>query len=126
MKGKMCCSRRRECTRKDRRACGGPPWTGGSHGPVAIVSIMWKFPTNFNLTYVFGCGIALEVRLDGLVLLVELGQVGYEVLHDVGVRKRVNAGLLLLLSGNAACPYMLVHVLWRFVLVSTYTNTPAC
>jgi len=30
----MCCSMRRECTRTDRRACGGRPWTGGSHGPV--------------------------------------------------------------------------------------------
>jgi hypothetical protein len=76
---------------------------------VAIVSIMYKLPIKFTTTYVFGCSVALEVRLDGLVLLVELGQVGYEVLDDVGVRKRVDARLLLLLSGNAACPYMLVH-----------------
>jgi hypothetical protein len=118
MKGKMCCSRRRECTRRDRRACGGPPWTGGSHGPVAIVSIICKWRLKVGMTYVFGCGVALEVRLDRLVLLVELGQVGYEVLDDVSVRKRVDARLLLLLSRNAACPNMLVHVLWRFVLVS--------
>lgn len=63
------------------------------------------------MTYVFGCGVALEVGLDGLVLLVELGQVGNKVLDDVGVRKRVDASLLLLISGNAACPYPLVHAI---------------
>ena len=70
-----------------------------------IVSIMHKRSGQLAVTYVFGCSIALEVRLNGLVLLVELGQVGYEVLDDVGVRKRVNARLLLLLSGDTACAY---------------------
>jgi hypothetical protein len=60
------------------------------------------------MAYVFGCSVALEVRLNGLVLLVELGQVGYEVLDDVCVGKRVNARLLLLLSGDAAYSYRLV------------------
>jgi hypothetical protein len=62
------------------------------------------------VTYVFRHGVALEVGLDGLVLLVELGQVGHEVLDDVGVRERVDARLLLGLSGNAACQDMLAHV----------------
>lgn len=35
--------------------------------------------------YIFGFGLTLEVGLDGLVLLVELGKVGDEVLDDVGV-----------------------------------------
>jgi DNA-directed RNA polymerase subunit N (RpoN/RPB10) len=61
------------------------------------------------VTHVFGCGIALEVRLDRLVLLVELGQIRDKVLDDVGVRKRVDARLLLLISGDTACPYMLVR-----------------
>jgi hypothetical protein len=60
------------------------------------------------VTHVFGCGIALEVRLDRLVLLVELGQIRDKVLDDVGVRKRVDARLLLLISGDTACPYVLV------------------
>ena len=62
------------------------------------------------MTYVFRHGVALEVGLDGLVLLVELGQVGHEVLDDVGVRERVDARLLLGLSGNAACRDVLARV----------------
>ena len=68
------------------------------------VSIVCKRLADITATYVFGCRVALEVRLNRLVLLVELGQVGHEVLDDVGVRKRVDARLLLLLSGNTACP----------------------
>ena len=66
----------------------------------------WIKPT---ATYVFWCGVALEVRLDRLVLLVELGQIRDKVLDDVGVRKRVDARLLLLISGDTACPFMLVQ-----------------
>lgn len=44
----------------------------------------------------------LEVRLDGLVLLVEEGQVRDDVLDDVGVGKRVDLGFLLGVGGNAA------------------------
>jgi len=47
-------------------------------------------------------GVALEVGLDGFVLLVELGQVGHEVLDNVGVRERVDAGLLLGVNWDAA------------------------
>jgi hypothetical protein len=69
-----------------------------------------------RITYVLGYGVALEVGLDGLVLLVELGQVGHEVLDDVGVRKRVDARLLLGLSGDAACRNILARV---FVAIGT-------
>jgi hypothetical protein len=69
------------------------------------------------VTYIFGCGVALEVWLDGLVLLVELGQVGHKVLDNVGVRKRVDAGFLFLFSGNAACPDV-SHGDWNSVSMS--------
>lgn len=36
-------------------------------------------------TYIFGLGVALEVGLDGFVLLVELGQIWDEIFDDVGV-----------------------------------------
>lgn len=42
-------------------------------------------------TYVRWCLVSLEVRLDRLVLLVELSHVGHEVLDDIGVGKRVDA-----------------------------------
>lgn len=45
-------------------------------------------------THVWAGGITLEIRLDRLVLLVEQGQVGDQVLDDVGVRQRVDARLL--------------------------------
>lgn len=42
-------------------------------------------------TYVRWCLVPLEVRLDRLVLLVELSHVGHKVLYDVGVGERVDA-----------------------------------
>lgn len=53
-------------------------------------------------TYVCGGGVALQVRLDRLVLLVEVGQIGDQVLDDVGVRKRVDARLLGGIGGDTA------------------------
>jgi hypothetical protein len=53
-------------------------------------------------TYVWRGGVALEVRLDGAVLLVEEGHVGYEVLHHVHVRKWVDARFLGSVCGDAA------------------------
>lgn len=40
------------------------------------------------------CGsiLALQIRLDRLVLLVELREIGHEVLHHVRVRERVDLG----------------------------------
>jgi hypothetical protein len=52
-------------------------------------------------TYVGSGGGALEVGLDGAVLLVEERHVGDEVLDDVHVGKRVDAGLLGRVGGDA-------------------------
>lgn len=41
----------------------------------------------------FGWGCALEVWLDGLVLLVEVGEIRYDVLDNVCVRERVDLRL---------------------------------
>ncbi len=41
-------------------------------------------------TYVRRRGIALQIWLDGLVLLVKVRQVRDEILDDVGVRERVD------------------------------------
>ena len=56
-------------------------------------------------TYILCWGVALQVRLDRLVLLVELGEVGHQVLDDVGVRERVDLHLGAVLGGDAACPH---------------------
>lgn len=53
--------------------------------------------------YVRSGSVTLEVGLDGLVLLVELSEIGDEVLDDVGVRKRVDARLGLCVGGDTAC-----------------------
>ena len=57
-------------------------------------------------TYVGGGSVALQERLDGLVLLVELSEIGNKILDDVGVREGVDAAGLLLLSGDTACDYV--------------------
>jgi hypothetical protein len=44
----------------------------------------------------------LQVRLNGFVLLVELGQVRHDVFYDVGVREGVDLCFLLCVVGNAA------------------------
>lgn len=54
------------------------------------------------LTYVLGGGVTLEVGLDGLVLLVEMGQVRDEVLDNVGVRQRVELDVGRALCGDTA------------------------
>ena len=48
-------------------------------------------------------GLALEIWLDGFVLLVELGQIWNDVLDDVGVWQWVNLGLVLGINWNTAC-----------------------
>lgn len=42
----------------------------------------------------FGWGCALEIWLDGLVLLVEVGEIRYDVLDNVCVGERVDLRLL--------------------------------
>jgi hypothetical protein len=54
------------------------------------------------ITHIFGGGVALEIWLNGLVLLVEVGQIRDKVLDDVGVRQRVDARLGLGIGGNTA------------------------
>jgi len=44
----------------------------------------------------------LQVRLDGFVLLIKLGQVGDDVFHNVGVREGVDFCFLLRVGWNAA------------------------
>jgi hypothetical protein len=56
----------------------------------------------WNETHVLGRGVALEIWLNGLVLLVEVGQIRDKVLDDVGVRQRVDARFGLGIGGNAA------------------------
>lgn len=46
--------------------------------------------------------VGLEERLDGSVLLVELGEVGNEILDDVHVRERVDLGVVLLVDSAKA------------------------
>jgi hypothetical protein len=69
----------------------------------------------------------LQEGLDGLVLLVELGKVGNEILDDVGVREGVDAGLGLGVGGNAAY-WMLVGETLRTRErgQGTYTSRQEC
>jgi hypothetical protein len=53
-------------------------------------------------TYILSSGLALQVRLDRLVLLVEVRQIRDEVLDDVGVRKRVELDIRRALGRNPA------------------------
>ena len=45
-------------------------------------------------SHVFRLRLALEVRFDGLVLLIKLREVWYKIFNNVGVRKRVNPGFM--------------------------------
>lgn len=49
-----------------------------------------------------GLGVALQVWLDGFVLLVEVSEVGDEVFDDVGVGEGIDAGLFSRVGWNAA------------------------
>ena len=50
-----------------------------------------------------GGGVALKIGFYGFVLFVELGEVGNEVLDDVGMREGVDEGFVGGFGGNAAC-----------------------
>lgn len=52
--------------------------------------------------YIFGGGIALQVRLDGLVLLVEVSQIRDQILDNVGVRQRVDLDIRGRFGGDSA------------------------
>lgn len=62
----------------------------------------------WSCAYVFGLGIPLEIRLDRLVLLVELGHIGDQILDDVCVWQRVDTGLLSGIGGDTAYPSLLI------------------
>lgn len=53
--------------------------------------------------YIWRGGGALQVGLNGTVLLVEERHVRYEVLDNVHVRERVDARFLGSVGGDAAC-----------------------
>jgi hypothetical protein len=55
-----------------------------------------------NEAYIWRWGVALEVWLDGTVLLVELGHIGDEILDNVGVRQRVDTRLFSRVGWDAA------------------------
>jgi hypothetical protein len=100
-RGRMWSNRRRECIRRGRRASCALLWFGGIRGPVGLLATgLWD--RCGGGTYIGRGGGALEVRLNGAVLLVEEGHVGDKVLDDVHVWERVDAGFLGCLCGNAA------------------------
>ncbi len=57
-----------------------------------------------GMTYIFGLGLALEVGLDGFVLLVELRQIWDEIFDNVGVRQGVDPCFVGGVWRDAACP----------------------
>lgn len=60
------------------------------------------------MTYILSRSVALQVRLDRLVLLVEVGQVRDQVLDHVHVWQWVDARLLSGFGRNAACKISLL------------------
>ncbi len=77
--------------------------------------------------YVFCFGVALEIGLDGLVLLVELGEVWDEIFDDVGVGEGVDAGFVGCVCGDATCTRgPSASGAHGCTLVRTYIGMPAC
>lgn len=102
MKGKRLSSKRTECIRRDRPASYAPPGSGGTQDPANLSQYgCGRIPAEAR-THVWAGGVALEVGLNRLVLLVEQGQVRDQVLDDVGVREGIDAGLLGGLSRDTA------------------------
>lgn len=130
----MLSSKRRECTRRDRPASGDPPESVCIPFPIKVHQ--YGFPPsvcNEVATHVRCRGISLQVWLDRLVLFVEVRQVWYQVLDNVGVRQGVDLHLLGLLSWDAACELCQQINLPRktssrdrFSGCATYTSRPAC
>lgn len=75
------------------------------------------------MTYVLSRSVTLQVRLDRLVLLVEVGQVRDQVLDHVHVRQWVDARLLGGLGRNAA--YKLASC-FNQASPNTYINKQEC
>jgi len=70
--------------------------------------------------------VALQVWLDGLVLLVELCQVRNQVLDNIGVRQRVDTRLLLLISRDAACRSLVMTSPWTVFVSFSPTQASQC
>jgi hypothetical protein len=64
----------------------------------------WQRGVKAGETHVWRWSVALEIRLNGAVLLVEEGHIRYKILHNVHVREGVYAGFLGCLGRNSACP----------------------
>lgn len=62
------------------------------------------------MTYVHTRGITLKIRLDRVILLVEVGQIGHKVLDHVGMRKWVNATFMGGVGRDAAYDWLTSHV----------------
>ena len=73
---------------------------------LVYVSLCFFHLPDCGATYVLSWGVALEIWLNRLVLLVELGQIWNNVLDDVGVWQWVDLGLLLGIHWNAACSFV--------------------
>jgi hypothetical protein len=56
----------------------------------------------WDLAYIFGLGLSLQIRFDRLILLVELGQIRDEIFDDVGVREWIHSRFLCGISGDPA------------------------
>ena len=95
----------RGCIRRARRASCDPRATDGFLYPTTHhVSGRHDRKTKV-LTYICRFGFALKVRLDGLVLLVKMGEIRNQVLDNVGVGERVDATFLSCVGGDTACMF---------------------
>ena len=101
-RGTRLSSRRRECIHKDHQASCGLPWTDGTHDPGQLLMQVSRGGVN-SYTYIWRRGGALQIWLDGTVLLVEKRHVWHKVLDNVHVGERVYARLLGCVGGNTAC-----------------------
>ena len=105
MTGMRSSSKRTEYIRTGRRASCGPRGFDGSQDPVLHIVktyIIVDFGKR-DVTHVWAGGVALQIWLDRLVLLVEQGKIRNKILDDVGVRQWVDARLLSGIGRNTAC-----------------------
>jgi hypothetical protein len=54
-------------------------------------------------SYIWGGGVSLQIRLNGLVLFVEVGEIRNQILDDVGVGKRVDLDVFICFLGDSTC-----------------------
>lgn len=104
---------------------------------LVFVSLCYFRPSVCGATYVLSWGVTLEIWLDRLVLLVELGQIWNDVLDNVGVWQWVDLGLLLGIDWNTACsfvssccpstpPARAMRGNKAFIVGNTYTSKQEC